>query len=286
MSKTFVAFTQAGNDLREVQKLNLPCPRTGDLTTCLYDDSSKRLYDLQTVKGPGRKCCWLINDAFIQDGTIHYITPMDPLYIALPILERGRNSSNESEGRFRMLDDLLSNENEQASDIGRLEKVDQFVAQLDHLCEKKEIAKDMYAYRLDDKKALAWLQKKVEHLVQRLPQIAPPSTFTDDPKDKEELDKCYKQEAIYLLAKYLSHSWFLKLLDSYGLEQIKDEADKSEISSYFDNDPQVYMRSNMSKENVEIPTKKAKTGPAVPRSLAKVNTKGMRTLASMWGGKK
>jgi hypothetical protein len=69
--------------------------------------SNNQLYDIQKVTGPGRKSAWLVashiykgNDGYnlishllimiilIIDGAVRMITLMDPLFMALPLLER------------------------------------------------------------------------------------------------------------------------------------------------------------------------------------------------------
>lgn len=53
------------------------------------------------------------------DGVIRFISPLDPLFMALPILEQA-----SKEGKFRSLDDIFSRENVKI-EIVMDEKVDQ-----------------------------------------------------------------------------------------------------------------------------------------------------------------
>ncbi|KAI9493080.1 ribonuclease H2, subunit B [Zychaea mexicana] len=224
----FVAVTHAKHhDLQALTPVHLPCPQTGRSALYFHDDDDQSIYEAQKVTGVGRKTSWLIDEMLYKDGSIRHITHVDPLFITLPILENARKQSGD---KFRTLDDIFSsgsnnnnnndnddsdndNENNSITYLLRLKGLQQ---QLLHLCDTKEIATDMHVYRLNDEKALAWLQKKVDQLVPKFASIPLLQSTIAEELEKAATDKenqdIYRQEAVYLLSKYLSESWFKSLL--------------------------------------------------------------------------
>lgn len=67
-----------------------------------------------------------------------------------------------------------------------------------------EIGSDLHAYKLNEKKALDWLEKKVERLMSN-------AAFKEGLN--EEDSALHKLEAVYTLANYLNKEWFKKLLE-------------------------------------------------------------------------
>ncbi|KAI8391788.1 ribonuclease H2, subunit B [Radiomyces spectabilis] len=302
MSKQFVAFSHhKHNELHSLKPLCLPCPRSG--AKCIYlMDTHNRLYEMQKVNGPGRKASWLIKDRLYKDGAFYFITPMDPLFLALSILERAQASTHQA--KFRTLDDIFDSESfktgdsqedsetssneeseSQTFDIGMLMHISNFIQQLPHLCEIKEVAPEMHVYCLDENKALAWLRKKVDALVASFDTIPAVSDITKSRLNIESKN-IHRQEAVYLLSKYLSRPWFEKLLQSYGLTELQEEQIAGEISNYFeDASPSVYLRSSGGPRDTSAENKKPRKAQ-IPRNLAKVNTKGMKSLTSFFAKKK
>ena len=100
-----------------------------------------------------------------------------------------------------------------------------------------DVTSDLRAYRLNDDKVLAWLTKKMERLLPTIPFL-----ITDDIKEDQKqgtfpLGYCeppslylmvylyalfldvYRQEAVYLLTKYIPESQFKALLRHLGYER-------------------------------------------------------------------
>ncbi|KAL0077858.1 Ydr279p protein family-domain-containing protein [Phycomyces blakesleeanus] len=180
---TQVVFTHnRDQDLNDLTPLQLPCPRSGKWITYLYNDKHE-LFELQQVTGPGRKTCWMIDNTIHKNGKFRLLTPMDPLFIALPLLEQARENTSNS-GNFRKLDDIFSSENilndidedikmtvkntglHQLSDISGLKEG------IKHLCDTQDVGEGaFFVYRFNDQKALDWLRKKVDVLVDNFSTI-------------------------------------------------------------------------------------------------------------------
>ncbi|KAI9354735.1 ribonuclease H2, subunit B [Pilaira anomala] len=215
-----VAFTnKSDQELNNLTELYLPCPRSNRRSIYFHDKQGK-LYELQKVTGPGRKSAWLIDNIIHKDGAVRFITPIDPLFMALPILQEA-----SKEGKFRSLDDIFSRENvkihvvldeqidEEALaeeyakpiDVHRLTNITGLKEQLVHLCDIKEISSNQFVYKLNEENALNWLNKKIDII---LSNTQFKSQFNEATKDQD----LFKMEAVYTLSNYLSKDWFNRLL--------------------------------------------------------------------------
>ncbi|CDH60115.1 hypothetical protein RO3G_02482 [Lichtheimia corymbifera JMRC:FSU:9682] len=268
-NRSIVAFSRTKNeDVERLVPIQLACPRTGKPTLYLHDVERGVLYELQKVVGPGRKACWLMDNQLHKDGSIQFISPIDPLFIALPILHRARE---HSEGKFRTIDDMFGCEQDMQHQ--KLLDLAGFEAQLAHICDIRDVSPELRAYRVNDDKVLVWLMKKMERL---LPAI--PSLITDDIKEDQKQD-VYRQEAVYLLAKYIPESQLKTLLQHLGIEEIKEET--ADITSYFVDNTASYFKASPSMPKAHDDGNTPKK-PETPRSLAKVNTRGMKPLTSFF----
>ncbi|ORZ12200.1 ribonuclease H2, subunit B [Absidia repens] len=308
--KQMIAFTRKQDqDVTSLQPISLPCPRTGKVITFLYDQDTTTIFELSKV-AEGRKACWLIDNSVYKDGALHFITPIDPLFIVLPILaEIGRKVSlivrkkdselsltrislshaqEEGKALYRTMDDIFTLEQDIPShDIQRMIDTTAFSEQLAHLCDTQEIAPGMSVYRYNEEKSLGWLKQKVDALVQQfdmIPQFK--NSLSDLAEDKKKDHRL--RESIYVLAKYLTNDWIKALFKCYdGLtEEAVDETEESMANDI--NNPSVddyfQLVSNKSTSPAtEKATKKPK--PTTPRSLANVNTKDIKPLTSFFKSK-
>ncbi|KAI9251044.1 ribonuclease H2, subunit B [Sporodiniella umbellata] len=207
-----IAFTDKTNkDLDNLTQIYLPCPRSNRRAVYFFN-ANNQLFETQKVTGPGRKSCWVIHDAaFKVDGAVRFISAIDGLFLCLPILENaGRDH------KYRTLDDIFTRKNVHVEgpdgemDIHRLSMLVP-VAQLDHLCDRQNVGIDVY--RLNEDRALSWLEKKIERLLLN-------AHFQQHFDPTEQDQQRIKLEAAYTLASYLPHSWFKKLLKKLGIEEM------------------------------------------------------------------
>lgn len=283
----FVAFTnKLDQDVNNLKELYLPCPRSNRRSVYFHNDKGA-LYEIQKVTGCGRKATWLFNDKIYKDGAFRFITALDPLFMGLPILERA-----SKDDKFKTLDDIFSRENvvlevevddekdledalaaeyDKTVDVHRLTNIPGFVEQLAHFCDMQEIATNLFVYKLNQELVLQWLSKKVDIIASN---EAFKKSYGSDEKEEKEL----KLEAVYTLSNYLSKEWFVRLMDKLELSEKKEEAELGDITNYVtDASPSSFFKRSYSEDAFldEPPAKKKK--PAVPRSLAKVNTRGMKS---------
>ncbi|ORX48492.1 hypothetical protein DM01DRAFT_1115994 [Hesseltinella vesiculosa] len=271
MSKKIVAFINTNKETDLLRCLSLPCPRTGQLITFLYDNEDHSIYELSKVDYKKRSC-WLIGSQVYIDGSLYFMTRIDPLFICLGLLHRA-----SVQAMFQPMDDLFLLEPvASVSDTQCL--IQSTSEQLAHLCDTQEITPGgPLAYRYNDEKALTWLIKKVDQLASHLPQL---EAFNADDKPKDKQKDHYLREAIFTLAKYLSPEYVKRAFAAYeGLAEEDEPEEVTATQPVGSVDDYLFVRKEKKDEDAS-PTKKAK--PAVPRSLAKVNTKGMKPLTSFF----
>ncbi|KAI9468507.1 MAG: Ydr279p protein family-domain-containing protein [Benjaminiella poitrasii] len=220
MTKTqFIAFTNKSDQgVNRLTALYLPCPRSNRRSIYFQNDDGK-LYEIQKVT-LGRKSAWLLDSYIYKDGAVRFITPFDPLFMALPILQR---AFEKEIVKFQTLDMIFSRDNiqletvgldetrstttEESIDVHRLTNLTGFAEQLAHLCDIQEIAPGLFVYKLNEKLALNWLTKKVDQLILN-------TTFTKRYEEIKQDQKFVKLEAVYILSNYLNRYWFTKLLNA------------------------------------------------------------------------
>ncbi|KAK9721884.1 hypothetical protein K7432_003069 [Basidiobolus ranarum] len=194
--------------------IQLKHPKTGK--PARFSLHEGKLCEIQKVD-PEEKRSWFINDTVQQDGSLFFFTPVDPLFLLIPILETSRQETHESGGVFQQLDDILSNEEEFSyRHITELAGIDQ---QLNHICDSKAITDTIHVYRLNNEKVLTWLKCKVEMILEHfdsVPGLNQLILFLDSPElSSEQRQNLRRRAIVQTLGDYLSLSWRDKLLNAY-----------------------------------------------------------------------
>eukprot|EP00884_Botryococcus_braunii_P020697 jgi/Botrbrau1/7310/Bobra.247_3s0005.1 len=188
-------------------KLILPCPRTGARAAYFLDGG--RLLEANWFKQ--EHSCILHGDNVISDAGLHLYTPVDPIFIALPILEANRGQKKGSDGAFRNAEEAMHTDD--FPDFGRVAPL--ALPYLACVCDVKDAAGDTY-YRLNNDKVLAWLRIKVDRTCKGLCAACGPSF-----EDMEALSRTAYSAGI--LGEYLSPSWLALLRDSLGIQSDDSE---------------------------------------------------------------
>ncbi|KAI7903285.1 Ydr279p protein family-domain-containing protein [Cokeromyces recurvatus] len=248
MKTQIIAFTnKSDQDVNNLTELYLPCPRS-NRRSVYFQNSKGQLYEIQKVT-LGRKSSWLLDNHIYKDGAVRFITPLDPLFMALPILQQAFEKDKE---KFQTLDTIFSRENvqletigledssstaEETIDVHRLTSLTGFSEQLSHLCDTQEIAPDLFIYKFNQELALNWLTKKVEQLILN-------TTFKKQFNTTQQDQDVIKLEAVYTLSNYLNRFWFEKLLTKLNLKEIiKEEDVVGNITNYvIDASPSAYFK--------------------------------------------
>ncbi|KAJ8763727.1 hypothetical protein K2173_003509 [Erythroxylum novogranatense] len=142
---------------------------------------------------------WFLGDYICQDGCLYTATPVDPVFILLPIFEEARMKKGDDPGKFRQLDEIVFVNG--YPDYQHLISIAENCMQV--VCEIKEIGSSKF-FRLDDSKVLVWLYCKVSNLKQTLPMIDKNYAALDE--------KNTLAEAVAILGEYLKDEPWIKLL--------------------------------------------------------------------------
>ncbi|KAJ1974102.1 hypothetical protein H4R33_006864 [Dimargaris cristalligena] len=264
----------------EFRALQLPHPSTGE--PHLFYQQGPQLCELNAVAFNHEKS-WFVDNAVQSDGTLHLMTPVDPLYILLPILEINNQNRDGFDGVYMMADDLL--ESPEFPDIAYLRTLPQLWDQLRLLCDVKQITADESVYRLSEKKATDWLVSKVEAVCETLStypdyhHVNKHVFFLDNAANPGYMEK-KKQLIVDMIGEYLNNTWLERLLDRYNnfaeLEALKNRSGPQYNAQ---ERPEDYASKGPrpTKVDQQGPAKKAKMTPAV-RKLAKADTKGMKSM--------
>ncbi|KAJ7702974.1 ribonuclease H2, subunit B [Mycena rosella] len=167
--------------------LRLPHPRTGLASLFLpyeprVDDGSKRnaILEVQAV-APTNARSWFIGQEVVADGKLLVMTPIDPAFLLIPILQ-SVYPENGAQGMFRPADEIFEDaaanlEQTSTSAAGKdnllivsKEDVLQFTSleccqsALSRVCDVKEITEDITVYRFSPEKVVQYLRVKVQRL--------------------------------------------------------------------------------------------------------------------------
>ncbi|WZY69018.1 hypothetical protein YC2023_001258 [Brassica napus] len=209
---------------------------------------------------------WFLGDYISQDGSLYMATPVDPVFILLPVFDQARMKKGDDPGKFRQLDEILFVEGypEYQHLLSLAEKCMEIV------CQTQEVG-SMKFYRLDNSKVLAWLTCKVRSLKKALPAL-----------DKNYAAQDEKQtlvDAVSIVGEYLKTEPWLKLLyDCLGLEFV-DPTTKETNTETFPNAIENKMEySNSLQERANKKT--GKPGKQTKQAKVETGSKNIRDMFS------
>lgn len=138
----------------ELEIINITHPRTGSAAKFLIHE--KQIYEITCFQERYRS--WFIGQSAAANGNVYMTTPVDPLFLALPLL------ASECTDRAVPIDQLFTDSNTVRN--GRLLEV--FVDEQLHLVADVKRSGDIKALKYNEDKALSWLARKCEKLVPKL----------------------------------------------------------------------------------------------------------------------
>ncbi|KAM0054220.1 putative ribonuclease H2 subunit B, wHTH domain-containing protein [Helianthus debilis subsp. tardiflorus] len=100
------------------------------------------------------------------DGGLYTATPVDPVFILLPMFDQARMKNGNDPGKFRQLDEIIYIHDYPGYRC--LSTVAESSMQI--VCDFKEIGSTKF-FRLNDSKVLAWMLCKVQQLKQTLVKL-------------------------------------------------------------------------------------------------------------------
>jgi len=142
------------------------------------------------------------------DGALNLCTPIDPLFIVLPALEKAR-----VEGKFCDIEQCL--ECTGCSGSRLLTPLLESQRQMECVCDSK-VAGGCTYYRLSEDKLLAWLKIKVNQTKRALAAPGTPFASMENP--------ALTAYAAGLVAEYIQPSLGVKLSTALGLDKLSSDA--------------------------------------------------------------
>ncbi|KAG0043945.1 hypothetical protein BGZ83_010827 [Gryganskiella cystojenkinii] len=108
----------------------LPNPSSGLPSRYILQD--EKLFEMQMVDSEGLRS-WFVGDTIQSDGSLYIITPIDPVFMFIPILDIMRKKTPESEGRFLTVEGIF--ESDQYTSLRRLLDLARLPSFLELVCE-------------------------------------------------------------------------------------------------------------------------------------------------------
>ncbi|KAF9937880.1 Ribonuclease H2 subunit B [Mortierella alpina] len=255
----------------------LPNPSSGLPSRYVIQDG--QLYELQASDSEGLRS-WFIEDTIQSDGSLYLITPMDPVFMFIPILDIMRQKTQNTEGRFLILEDIF--ESDQYASLRQLTQLQHIERDLRLVCEVRD-SSALKTFRLDDAKVMSWLKRKVDALVNKfemVPALRNSIAYT------EALPEACRSEAITqaslrIVSAYLSDSWATELSAEYQFPELDKLESRTQLPSSAD-----FGKRGMDLD--EEPKAKDVKKPKMSvgqRKLAKASTAGMKPLSSFFAKK-
>ncbi|KAG0243674.1 Ribonuclease H2 subunit B [Actinomortierella wolfii] len=277
-------LTATGQIKEDPITILLPNPRSG--YPARYAIQNGQLLEIQKIDSEGCRS-WFIHETVQSDGSLFLMTPIDPIFMFIPILEIMRQQTSESQGRFITLDDLF--DSDQYTSLRHLAHLNHVEKYLSLICEVRDSG--MRTYRLDDNKVMLWLKKKVENVVSK---FSTSKALVESVSYAESLpDEC-RQEAITmnslrLVCAYLNGTWATKLSAEYSFPELDKMESRAPAPATIAEFTTKRTSSMDIDEDLAIAapkeTKKPKLTPG-QRKLAKASKAGMKPISSFFAPQK
>ncbi|KAL4434615.1 hypothetical protein ABPG77_002738 [Micractinium sp. CCAP 211/92] len=190
----------AGEDGEPRCFITLPDPRTGQPASFLFAGGC--VQEINWYKQ--QYSSWFVGDRVLSDGGLYLCSPLDPLLLLLPLLERARAQQNV----FTDVEQILSMAATASAHL-LAQLLD--AEQMGCLCDVKEAGGQRY-YRLNDDLVVAWLTLKAQQAKAAL-QASPSAAFSG----MDEL--AVTAYAAGLLGEYLAQHWQDKLAAALQLPE-------------------------------------------------------------------
>ncbi|KAI9290976.1 hypothetical protein K502DRAFT_368804 [Neoconidiobolus thromboides FSU 785] len=208
----FVVPKEEGFNSSQLAIYTLPHPKTGNRVKFIINDN--KLYEIKCMEHEEHRS-WFIGNYVVQDGKLYLVSPFDPLFLLLPILDRVRfegKTSDNSEGVFKQWEDIVES----------MELLAGFNSAITKICNIKEVdiglENKVIFYRLNESKVKEWIQNKFKKLYDYIKLSEP-----DTESDKNTL------KAFQILSDYTPLKWLNELSLEHKIEQIELKYSKREV---------------------------------------------------------
>ncbi|KAH9795261.1 Ribonuclease H2 subunit B [Citrus sinensis] len=275
--------------------LSLCHPKSGQKTCYLLVDGV--LQELNWLKQSYKS--WFLGNYVCEDGSIYAATPIDPVFIMLPIFEEARLKKGEDPGKFRQLDEIIFidgypgyqyilplaencmqvvcevkeyilDEAIENASIGRIDDIS--LGRYKSVLEQSKIGSSKF-FRLDDLKVIAWLYCKVCVLKQTL-SVLDQNYAAQDEKDT-------LANAVSILGEYVKDEPWLKLLCKHLNLDLLKETGKAPCIEVFPSSLESNVgSSNLLQERRKSDRKTNRTGKETKMAKPETESRNIKEMFS------
>ncbi|KAF8517650.1 ribonuclease H2, subunit B [Gautieria morchelliformis] len=286
-----------------LQLLRLPHPRTGvpslflpHITNAAVSgrETSSSILEVQAI-APNSSRSWLLEgDQILADGKLLLMTPVDPVFLLIPILQAAQPLDG-SIGNFRPADDIFEEAASKLTqgsaikgqDVLRLATLDCVRGALNRICDSKEVTEELTVYRYSHSKLLQSISAKVARLSQSNVFDVYPSLQRQLAKDglldegKGELRQAGRTRvACEMVSQYLPPDMTSKLIASHDFAALEAHiqalTDETNLPNPTCPTPTLKVNENEKKRKAVSQSSKGVS------KLMKVNTTGMSKISTFF----
>ena len=253
----------AENNIKIASIINLPHPKTKQATPFALTADTTKLCEIKNFSRPYKTI--ITPNRIISNPTIYIITPFDPIFILLSLLETGQPK------QFCLLEQLLID-----SEFKDLHLLNPNCTQnvLEKICDVR-VYEDKIACKYNKEKTMLTLESKVRKVAEKLPNL---DSFQLSYKSIVSTEDGALKYAISLVTEYLSDKLAGDLAEHLGLTdysklvaECEQEIKKMDVSTVEEVD---------TKKEVKKGT--AKKQSRAKRILEKTDKSGMKSLSSFF----
>ena len=261
--QTEISSKLAENNIIIASIINLPHPKSKQATPFALTADTKNLCEIKNFSRPYKTI--LTPNRIISNPTIYIITPFDPIFIILSLLETGQSE------HFCLLEQLLIDS--EFKDLSLLlPNITNIV--LEKICDVR-VHEEQVACKYNKEKTMLTLESKVRKVAERLPSL---NSFQLSYKSIVSTEDGALKYALSLVTEYLTDKLAGDLAEHLGLidysrlvADCEQEIKKMDVSSVGEVDRK----------------KDVKKGPAKKQSrakriLEKTDKSGMKSLSSFF----
>ncbi|XP_029640278.1 ribonuclease H2 subunit B [Octopus sinensis] len=257
-------------------KLRHPC--TDNSSIFLFTHKNQNVFEVTNYKEEFRS--WLFNNYVVEDGSLLFVTPVDPLFLILPYLIKAEKKT----GKFMTIDHML--EDDQYVDIHHLSESVR-VKNLSLITDVKK-SDSIVACRYSEEKTLSWLQRKVQRVAKFLSEkgvhvsegVAHSKTYVKSMKENPHLKEEAMLYAFGMVSNYICDDLQKKLKEKLGLkdEELQNPPPKKKIK--IDNSLGPSEDYSQMKKTTEQTKSQKQT--LAQKKLSQVDKSGMKSISSFF----
>ncbi|KAG5513304.1 hypothetical protein PMAC_001367 [Pneumocystis sp. 'macacae'] len=148
------------------QIITLPHPKTQ--VPVRYLIQKPQLLQIIKINDSYKKRSWFINNSIVKDGSIYLATPFDLIFLTIPILEKACNKTQESLGKYLLMEDILELFSEYHFPILISYLEPQIKQAIQSICQKLDSTRPFF--RFDEELLLKVLISKAKKIASHLPK--------------------------------------------------------------------------------------------------------------------